>query len=261
MPGADGRRRIGRLARWPRLQDAAQWVRRVVVPSERAVHRLRRDAGESLLQPWPVTAPDRHPALFAFARDQLASLPRPEILSFGCSTGEEPLSLAQYLPRAAIDAIDINPRSLAIARRRARKAGVGNVRFALGAMPPDRAAAYDAIFCLSVLRHGELDAFLPDSCSEILPFASFARIIAAFDHCLRPGGLLFIWGSNFDFADTAAAASYVAIPVAGAAPHPGPIYGPDDRLRHQLGMNRFVFRKRGTDDLQGTVVAEEGHFF
>lgn len=234
----------GRLARWPRLQAVSQWLRRTLSPSEREVERLRRHSAKALLQPWPVTSYDRHPALFGFAQLALAEVPAPKILSYGCSTGEEPLTLTRYLPSARITAIDINPRSIAIARNRAAKAAAANVEFRLAENPPAGAEAFDAIFCLSVLRHGELDAMVPADCSAILPFASFERIVTAFDHSLRPGGLLIIWGSNFDFRDSAIADRYDPIKLAAAQRHPGPVYGADDRLKHERGLDCFVFRKR-----------------
>ena len=82
------------------------------------MHRLRLQRVDELLQPWPVTAPDRHPALFALAAERLAGTAEPRILSFGCSTGEEPITLARYLPQARIDGLDINPRNVAEARRK-----------------------------------------------------------------------------------------------------------------------------------------------
>ncbi|MBN8501137.1 MAG: methyltransferase domain-containing protein [Sphingomonadales bacterium] len=200
--------------------------------------------GPHLLQPWPVTAFDRHPALFAFARQELAGRPSPSLLSYGCSTGEEPLTLAHYIPSATITAIDINARSIAKARRRAVEAGLDRVTFQVGATAPVPCRQFDAIFCLSVLRHGELDAIIPADCEEILPFSSFARMVAALDGCLRDGGLLFIWGSNFDFRDLPLACRYELVSLPSVPPHPGPVYGPDNRLKHQEGLDCFVFRKK-----------------
>jgi SAM-dependent methyltransferase len=171
--------------------------------------------------------------------DELAG---PRILSFGCSTGDEPLTLTRYCPRAMIDAIEINPRSLVIARDKAKAQGCTTIAFHLSGDPPET-GAYDAIFCLSVLRHGELDAISPERCSEILPFARFDQTLVAFDRVLRTGGYLYLWGSNFRFADSRIAQRYSAIPVPGAPPHHGAIYGPDDRFMHSNGNAFFVFRK------------------
>lgn len=238
-------RRGGRLARWPRLQRAAAWVRRIYNPELRAIHRLRGERADELLQPFADTRLDRHPALFAFARNELAQVSKPRILSFGCSTGEEPLTLARYFPAATIDAIDINPRSIAQAQALIARFGAANVSIALAAKPPSPPACYDAIFCLSVLRHGELDAFQPQLCSAILPFSRFAETVAALDAILVPGGLLFIWGSNFRFADLQLADRYEFLTSHGQPPHPGAVYGADDRLIDQEGNADFVFRKLG----------------
>jgi SAM-dependent methyltransferase len=247
------RKRRGRLANWPRLQRLAAWFRRIGNPSLRAVHRLRREEAGRLLQPFPDTSLDRHPALFAFARDQLTEVSEPRILSFGCSTGEEPITLNHYIPDACIDALEINPRSLAIAKGKAQEASLSRINFQLGSTPPSD-ARYDAIFCLSVLRHGELDAIVPQSCSAILPFARFSETVAAFDRVLKPGGWLFIWGSNFRFELTPEACNYEPMIVPGTKGHIGAVYGPDDRLIDCNGNSRFAFRK-----LREMVAEEVSH--
>lgn len=237
--------RIGRLWRWPRLQALHALARRTLLPSERTLHKLRTQRSGELLQPWPVTAPDRHPALFALAAERLAALPDQRVLSFGCSTGEEPLTLAHYLPQARIDGLDINPRNVAEARRKVAEVGLERVTIAEAGSPPPEPARYDAVFCLSVLRHGELDAFRPDTCTQILPFRRFAETVTALDRVLKAGGLLFLWGSNFRFADTDEAARYEVIPVPAMPAQDGPFYGPDDRLLPISHTRDFVFRKCG----------------
>ena len=216
-----------------------------------AVHRLESDHGDVLLQPYPDTAPDRHPAIFAFARDALREVDAPRVLSFGCSTGEEPITLASYLPRARIDAIDINPHSLTIARRRAAHAGITSITASQGDQPPSEAEVYDAIFCLSVLRHGRLDAELPEYSTAIFPFARYDAVVTQLDHCLKPGGFLIIWGSQYDFEIASVASRYRPQIVPLAAMHVGPVYGSDNRLCHRNGLQCFVFKKQG-------MVAEEG---
>lgn len=238
-------RRVGRLARWPRLQALHALIRRTLIPAERTMHRLRLQRADELLQPWPVTVPDRHPALFALAAERLAGTAEPRILSFGCSTGEEPITLARYLPQARIDGLDINPRNVAEARRKVAAAGLTRITIAEAGSPPTGPALYDAVFCLSVLRHGELDAYQPERCTAILPFRRFAETVAALDLVLKPGGYLFLWGCNFRFADTATATDYDPVPTPAMALQDGVFYGPDD-LRLPIAFTReFVFRKRG----------------
>lgn len=227
------------------ILEPARHVRSLLHPHHRALRKLQRSAPGELMQPSPQTRADRHPALFSFVRDRLVSLPEPKLLSFGCSTGEEPCTLARYLPHARIDAIDINPNSMAIARRRAEANGLGQIRFACSGAPDALATGYDAIFCLSVLRHGELDATRPETCTHFMPFSRFLRALEGLDAALRPAGYLVLWGCNFRLADTHLAAGYKALAVAGKKPERSVIYGPDDLLIGEQESSDFVFQKGG----------------
>lgn len=75
-----------------------------------------------------------------------------DVLEFGCGTGSTAIAHAPYVRR--IEATDLSPRMIAIARRKAAKAGVSNVRF--GAVPVEALDAaerrFDAVLGLSVLH-------------------------------------------------------------------------------------------------------------
>lgn len=237
-----------RLKRVAALVAITRFVRALATPLGRGWLRAGR-RGAALFQPATVTRLDRHPALFALVAARLGDGAAPRLLSFGCSTGEEAVTLARYLPHARIDAIDANPACIAQARRTADRLGLGRIRFACADAPdrldtPDAlAAGYDAVFCLSVLRHGDLDAWRPDRCTRLLPFARFAAAVEALDACVRPGGLLILWGCNFRFTDTAASARYRTVATPGVKPQPGPFYGFDDRLSSDDRYAAFVFVK------------------
>ena len=61
------------------------------------------------------TALNRYPEIFAAAAAAAPNAQR--ILSFGCSTGEECVTLANYFPGAQIVGTDINPLNLLKARK------------------------------------------------------------------------------------------------------------------------------------------------
>jgi SAM-dependent methyltransferase len=204
---------------------------------------LGRFGGGGLLQPATVTSPERHPELFDSVGELLAELASPAILSFGCSTGEEVFSLAQRFPFATVRGIDINPACIRAARHRLAAHPDPRLGFVRAASASSEAPhSYDAIFALSVLRHGRLDAEAPDDCSAILPFARFAAAVAALDACLKPGGLLIVWGSHFRFADLPLAIGYEVI-LSRAAKSRTPVYGPDNRRLAYCGTEDIIFRK------------------
>lgn len=220
------------------IRPLLRWVRQQFDPHSRAVAAARRRFPGEMLQPFGTTSEDRHPALFAEIKRQLAGHAEPRLLSFGCSTGEEALTLHRYLPMAKIDAIDLNGRAIAIATRRVR---TDRISFSHRGDPPGK--SYDAILCLSVLRHGGLDEAQPESCAAILPFSSVDALLQKIDVALKPGGLLAIWGSNFLFSQSSIAARYVPLDVPGMVPERGAFYGADN-FKLPLTENRqFLFRK------------------
>ncbi|MGH6804879.1 MAG: class I SAM-dependent methyltransferase [Methyloceanibacter sp.] len=113
---------------------------------------------------------DRYPGLFQAAA---TALPRArQVLSFGCSTGEECATLSGYFPNAHIVGADINVANLAIARRRFNSPQIEFVN------SEDRRltllAPFDAIFCMAVLRipHGYKKEFRARVIARY-PFARF----------------------------------------------------------------------------------------
>ncbi len=236
------------VRRWP----GGKWLTRIVVttrslvsPVNAATLRLERSARGELLQPATNTWTNRHPLLFAATASHLGNVSRPRLLSFGCSTGEEVFTLTHYLPRAQIDAVDINPACIAHARREARRhSDWAAINFACASRPdPARNACYDAILCLSVLRHGRLEAELPESCESIMPFERFAATINQLDHALRPGGLLVLWGCHFRFADTLVARRYRILSVPGVHPQAAPFYGSNNNRLSVRSYADFLFQK------------------
>jgi SAM-dependent methyltransferase len=237
-----------RLKKVPGLVPLVRLCRFAVSPGYRSEWRLKRTRPDNLFQPYALTAPDRYPVIFSFVRNHVQDQPSARILSYGCSTGEEVFSLRRYFPLAEIVGMDINPRSIAVCRKKQGRIGDTRIRFAVAATPDAEAdSGYDAVFCMAVLRHGELGASNAESCGHLIRFADFERTVASLCRCLKPGGYLAVMGSNFRFADTASASGFDAVhSINDSAPRADtPLYGPDNRRLHGVVYNEAVFRKRG----------------
>ena len=197
-------------------------------------------------QPVNDTRPDRYPGIFRFVQTALADDPLAGhplvLLSFGCSTGEEVFTLRRYFPAARIKGVDINPANIAIGKRRLAEQGDPGIRFECAESTAGEATgAYDAIFCMAVLRHGGLGEPGVTRSDHLLRFADFENAVADFARCLRRGGLLAIAHSNFRFSDTRTSADFESVLRMTS---PTPLFGPDNR-RFPDGGGKVdaVFRK------------------
>lgn len=195
-----------------------------------------------MLQPEATTGLGRYPRIIAFVADELKALERPRILSWGCSTGAEIVGLRKAMPHAEIVGVDINPRSLAIARQvLGTDPGVTLVE---SGNPADLAGnRFDAVFCMAVLRHGLLEELRPDSCAGILPFAKAERFATDLARCVRPGGLLALWNVHFRLTDMAIASRFTAqLDLEQGQLANQPLYGPADRRLNGEVCTTAVFR-------------------
>lgn len=203
--------------------------------------RLVRPKG--IFQPSNSTRPNRYPKIFGFVQSQLGADSEIRILSFGCSTGEEVFSLRRYFPRAAIKGIDINSANIAICRKRLRDANDPRISFAAAASTADEPEDfYDAIFCMAVLRHGQLALPGTNRCDHLLRFEDFAAAVKDFSRCLKPGGLLVIRHSNFRLHDAPAGAEFETLLRLQSA-EKTPLFGPDNRRLEGERYPDSVFRK------------------
>jgi len=171
------------------------------------------------------------------------------ILSFGCSTGEECVTLANYFPSAQIVGTDINPLNLL----KAWKHRSERIRFVYAS---DRIlngfGGFDAVFCMAVLRTWKRKRI-----ADVYPFDRFAERALFLESLVRPGGLLVIHGATYRFGDTVQQCAYEAIPV--TAPQETKVYLPDGVT--EAILEGCIFRKLKPDAVsslrQGVRLAPE----
>jgi hypothetical protein len=128
------------------LSGARKLVVNPVLRSELLTQLLFR---KSIHQITTLSWRNRYPELFSAVRDLLANTREPRLLSFGCSSGEEVLSLQEYFPDALVIGAEINRAMLRACRRLPPHP---NRRFiASRADTISDNGPYDAIFCMAVL--------------------------------------------------------------------------------------------------------------
>jgi hypothetical protein len=132
-----------------------------------------------------------------------------KVLSYGCSTGEEPAALAQRLPTARIIGADVSSFALKKARRRcAQQTNISFVNTAKNRL--NEMGPFDAIFAMSVLCRYPATKSVAN-CSEIYPFERFEEACSGLDALLRPSGYLVLYNTNYRFTDTVTATDYEVI--------------------------------------------------
>lgn len=157
-----------------------------------------------MLQRRTNTAPNRYPGIFRTVQHHVAQSRGPglgegrlRILSFGCSTGIEVLSIRAYFPEATLFGCDRDPDALSQALRYTRDDACR-----LFLSTPEAIAAngpYDIIFAMSVFCQ------YPDSkgvsnLESLYPFSLYEKLASNLIENLREGGLFCVMNTNYPFS-------------------------------------------------------------
>lgn len=174
----------------------------------RAIMYMKVFKSTRLQQTTPYTGMDRYPIIFSGCRDYFDGHKNIKILSYGCSTGEEVLTLRQYFPNATIVGAEINPNSLEICRSHSVD---DNIKF-ITSKPSEikKYGPFDLVFCMAVLQrtpHLVTEKGIK-SLKKIYPFEKFEKQIAELDSYVKSEGLLVVHFSQYALTDTKVASNY-----------------------------------------------------
>lgn len=194
------------------IKKSAYTVKKIITDKEfRAVFGMTVFKGGKVHQTTPLTCMDRYPVIFSACRDYFKGVNNIKILSYGCSTGEEVLTLRKYFKDANIIGAEINKNSLQICRN----LKVDNKIKFIDSNEKDirKCGKYDLIFCVAVLQR------TPDtitrqgvkSLKKIYPFEKFENQVIELDSYLKKGGLMVIHFSQYSFMDVNISSKYKAL--------------------------------------------------
>ncbi len=185
------------------------------------------------------TEPNRYPDLFEMAQQHFGQYENPKLLSFGCSTGEEVATLAQYLPKATLVGADINDWCLKQATKKYPKHQF------LHSLSEDfeQENDFDTIFCLAVFQNPE-NRHNPRLQQSAYGFEQFESQLIALDQKLKVGGLLFIDHCDFNFIETSLMPRYqIAHFPNNQVVRQRPIFNRKNQKIADKNINFRVFRK------------------
>lgn len=222
-----------RGALWVRLADLA---RLVATAEGRAILWTRFAHRSEVHQTTGSTWEERYPALFDLAASLMPQARR--VLSFGCSTGEELVTIRRRFPAAEIVGAEINGRSRRIARR--RTAADSHI-FVVD--PSGIEGRFDCVFALAVLQREphKIEELGVHDLSTHYPFGRFDAAVTDLVGRLERGGLLCVINAQYRVEDSSAAGDLEAI--AGSPPTANPLFGPDGK-RSAGRPAATIFRKR-----------------
>jgi hypothetical protein len=190
-----------------------------------------------------LTGMNRYPEIFAACREYFDGRPDPRILSYGCATGEEVLTLRQYFPSATIAGAEINPYSLSVCRRHL----VDDRIVFLESNPQEiqKLGPFDVIFCLAVLQRTpvRIESENITNLKGIYAFEKFDQKITELDSWLKPEGLLVVQHSQYLVTDASVGPKYQPLAAAKHIRNLGPKFDRRSLRRPDASDNYSIFVK------------------
>lgn len=226
------------------LWNAANIMKRVYVDGDfRSILLLQLLNSKNVHQTTSLTSMDRYPKIFSTCRDYFVGKQDLKILSYGCSTGEEVLTLRQYFPTAQIIGIEINKRSLAICRKLSIDEKITFFYSTLTEI--QKHGHFDAIFCMAVLQREphHIAAKGISSLKKIYPFEKFERKILELDELINPQGVLVIHFTQYSLCDTSVASKYKALGNHNQNNYKCPVFDKNSNLVKYPAPQNTIFIK------------------
>lgn len=217
----------------------------VVDGDYRYVVYLRLFKAGEIHQTTTLTAVNRYPEVFSSTREFFEDDNKIRILSYGCSTGEEVVTLRKYFPNAEIIGADINKNCLDQCRKKKLDSRIrficstdGNIR---------KNGPYDAIFCMAVLQrepHSHL-ARRTKNIKNIYEFSKFDQQLKELDRSLNENGLLIVHFTQYLVTESSISVRYKPYGNVTQEKYIAPIYDRNGDMLVGAKAPNSIFMKVG----------------
>ncbi|WP_134702532.1 trans-aconitate 2-methyltransferase [Ammoniphilus sp. YIM 78166] len=194
------------------LWKSITFVKRICIDENfRSIFRMQLLNSKNVHQTTSLTYMDRYPDIFSACREYFKDKQDLKILSYGCSTGEEVITLRKYFPHAHIVGAEINKTSLA----KCRQLPVDDKITFIYSKDHEisKYGPYDAIFCMAVLQRKPhyIEQKGISSLKDIYPFEKFEQQIMKLDEYTKLKGLLVVHFTQYSLRDTMVCSKYEAL--------------------------------------------------
>ncbi len=212
-------------------------------PGYRSVQFLRFFRNGAVHQWASTTALDRYPDVFARCAHHSKEVADLRILSFGCSTGEEVITLRSYFPKAHLVGVDVNRHSSACAGSVPIETSAWNSCSRITRSIREK-GPYDAVFCMAVFQRPQNRQPARTQGTITYSFARFERALTVLDAALKPAGLLVLDHTDYRFIDTDIASKYDALDQGSGIARQRPHFDRNGRRGGDSFFNPRIFQKR-----------------
>lgn len=198
---------------------------------------------ENTHQTTTLTYFDRYPEIFNETKNYFSDNKEINILSYGCSTGEEVISLRKYFPDARIIGADINPNCLNICKSHKLDEKISFINSSISNLKKHE--PYDAIFCMAVLQkkpHYVEDNGL-NNISSLYPFSKFDRQLVELDKILKKEGLLVVHFTQYRVMDSSIALKYEPYSLITQADYGKYVFDKNGELLHDEDPQFSIYKK------------------